>query len=88
MANTNKTTLAIYDFNTANAPANSQIVTQFDIYQDAVDYVESFLKNSEEYFNSNGFGIYLFSYDYTSYRYYANAGTVTKTEIQFPDLLG
>jgi hypothetical protein len=82
---TNKTRLAICDILGGSA---YQISTQieFDVYQEAIDYIETFLTNKPS--NVQGVHFWLFNYDRPSYLYKIDgSGDITKEEITFPDLL-
>ena len=84
--NTNKTTLSIYN-HISGSPFGVDLIMEFDIYQNAIDYVETFTQAANTTFGATFFMIYLYSYDFTSYSYYVNAGVVTKATIVFPRLL-
>lgn len=84
--NTNKTVLAIND-NSTNRPIQILLKLEFDIYEDAIDYVESYLKDTAAYYAASIVIIYLYSYDFTSYRYVSDAGTIVKSATAFPNLI-
>ena len=81
---TNKTRIAVLDYSTAQ-PAQSIMQTDFDIYAEAIDYVETTIALSLTLGALVGFVVYVYSYDNPSYQYLVNTGgTYTKTEITFP----
>lgn len=83
---TNKTRLAFYD-HTSATPSLLSMTMQFDVYQDAIDYVETFLNTVKPLYNPAYIVVLLFSYDNTSYSYSVAGGgsEFVKTEITFPD---
>mgnify|MGYP001585810864 FL=1 len=84
--NTNKTFVIFYDHNTAS-PYQIVAKTEFSRYQDAIDYVETFLIDANSEYLTNALVVYLFSYDNQSYRYYVNGGTITKDDTTFPNTI-
>lgn len=83
---TNKTRLSYYDYNNTE-PYSADIFLEFDIYQDAIDYVETFCNRTKTIIGSQYYLILLFSYDNDSFSYLVNGATITKSEITFPELL-
>jgi hypothetical protein len=82
---TNKTRIVVWDFQSGSS---YQIVYQseFEVYQEAIDYVETTLNNKPS--NVGGIDFCVFSYDRESFLYRVDgAGTITKDEITFPELL-
>ena len=84
--NTNKTFVIFYDHNTAS-PYQIVAKTEFLRYQDAIDYVESFLQDANSTYNANALVVYIYSYDNQSYRYYVNGGSITKDDTTFPNTI-
>ncbi len=85
--NTNKTLIAIYD-HSDDSPIYVNLKLEFEIYQDAIDYVETFANDANSNLGATNLKIYLYSYDFNSYSYWISGGTVTKSSITFPDLVG
>ena len=84
---TNKTRLFYADIDSGN-PHSVLMVTEFDIYQEAIDYAEKIARSLAHYSSNNTWALYLFSYDNTSYRYLEESGEVVKSTTPFPDPIG
>ena len=82
---TNKTRIGYYDISSTQ-PLQVAIVLEFDIYQDAIDYVETYAKLLIS--NNNAWYMYLFSYDNLSYKYYHSGGELQKEVVSFPNTIG
>ena len=85
---TNKTRIVYFDI-TEDVPSQVILQTEFDIYQDALDYIESFatvLAGASA--ENNSWKIFVYSYDNTSYKYYKAGGAVTKATATFPENIG
>lgn len=82
---TNKTRVAAVDRSNAN-PFAIVLQTEFDVYDEAIDYVETYTKLlSGIGVASTAFDIYVFSYYNSSYKYTIDAsGVAVKFEITFP----
>jgi hypothetical protein len=87
MAQNSKTRIVFSDYNDGTSPYGVFVQTEFDIYQEAIDYVETTIRN----FNLLGqrsIVFYVYNYNNPSYSFrLLSNGSVTKTEIVFPDLL-
>jgi hypothetical protein len=82
----NKTRLAYYDASTGT-PHQIGMVYEFDIYQDAIDFAETFSNNLASSTTSYTWVIYLYSYDNVSYNYQKVGDEVIKSVITFPNLV-
>jgi hypothetical protein len=83
---TNKTRIAYYDYSTG-IPYQVAIIKEFDIYQDSIDYVETFAKSLLTVAGSYSWIMYIYSYDNPSYSYLRVGDEIVKTTITFPNLL-
>ena len=81
---TNKTRLAVMDVQGAS-PYQLSLVTEFEIYQDAIDYVETFGKQLASDSSDSSWYIYLLSYDNPSYVYYRSGASLAKSDFTFPN---
>ncbi len=66
-------------------PYQVVLTTEFYIWQDAIDYIDTFSKELAVLGANSTWRLYLYSYDNTSYMYTEEGGSVTKTVITFPD---
>ena len=84
---TNKTRIAISDFSTAGIPFQFEIVLEFDIYQESIDYVETWLQDMISQVGNIYILVNIYSYNNDSIRYEANGTTITKADITYPNLI-
>lgn len=80
---TNKTRIVFYDNNTT-APQQVIMCTEFDIYQEALDYVNDVANLLAVSSAAGTWYIDVLSYDQVSWRYYELGSTVVRAEIEFP----
>ena len=81
--NTNKTRIAYYD-NIASQPHQVVILNEFIIYQDAIDYIETYAKALVSFAGDSAWFLYVYSYDFPSYQYNEAGGELQKSVITFP----
>ena len=81
---TNKTRVFVFEAISSSGPYQS--VTEFDVYQDAIDYCKSMIVAVRVY-NSVAYAIVacVYSYDNTSYRFECTGTQFRQIEIEFPD---
>lgn len=83
---TNKTRIAFIDVNNAG-PYGQNLVLEFDIYQDAIDYIETFCTALVALSTDWQWACYVYSYDNPSYYYYDQTDTLRRDDITFPNLI-
>lgn len=77
---TNKTRLAFLDVGTSQ-PHQYDVVLEFDVYQEAIDYVETAIMNT----GGSQIQFLLFNYNNPSFQYsISSGGVISKVEIDFP----
>lgn len=81
---TNKTRLFVAE--PASSVGPYVTVTEFDIYQEAIDYAQAIVKYVRMYDTVTGTAIevYVMSYDNISYRYKWDGNDFITTEVPFP----
>lgn len=79
----NKTRICYYD-NTTSQPHQVVMATEFDVYQDALDYVLTIATLLVSKAGDGAWWIELYSYENTSYSYTESGGALQKSVITFP----
>jgi hypothetical protein len=75
-----KTRLFFADDNDTTGSHGNQAVTEFDVYQEAIDYAKSAVMNGA----SNDIYVSVYSYDNTSYQIFRSGNNYVANEITFP----
>lgn len=78
---TNKTRIFCRDNSNSATPHGFAAVTEFDVYNEALDYGRIIVNNAGD---DDVFRVYLYSYDKTSYLIRKVSGVVAMAEIEFP----
>ena len=82
---TNKTRCVFFDNAENETPYNLRTVLEFEIYQEAIDYCTTTIKDFTTFASARSFGFYIYSYENTSIRLYSNgSGVFESADITFP----
>ena len=81
---TNKTRIFVAE--AAGTIGDYSAVTEFEVYQDAIDYAKSLVTSVREFSaTANAVIVFLYSYDNTSYRFRFYNSEFEQHEIEYPD---